>query len=40
MQRRQLDDRLSALEADYQRKLGTNSYGDAVRSLRQMVDIF
>ena len=39
-QRKQLEDRLQQVTADYQRKLSTNSYKDAVAALRQGIDIF
>lgn len=39
-QRKRLEDRLQAVIADYQRKLGTGSYKDAVKSLRDGIDIF
>ena len=39
-QRKQLEDRLQQITADCQRKLSTNSYKDAVATLRQGIDIF
>ncbi|MBP7998140.1 MAG: hypothetical protein KA314_01965 [Chloroflexi bacterium] len=39
-QRKQLEKRLQDVTADYQRKLSTNSYKDAVAALRQGIDIF
>ncbi len=39
-QRKQLEDRLQQVTADYQRKLSTNSYKDAAAALRQGIDIF